>query len=195
MPVVGIVLDAVLHQFDGTARFTSPVGWRRSQKSRAKLVRRNHLGIESGRDLKQRSEFVIAARSVGVAIPKILHSARPVDAGHQAFEAQAGALHHFRRTDVESVLGIGPGPDLVYAVQEQNAGRHRHCQADCCNPCCAAPRSHRARLQVAFSPIISGSCAQRSERRRSRPSLSKTARTTSSAAPLGRQRSADALPH
>ena len=123
-PVVRIVLDAIFHETNGTGRFAGAARWFGGQEAGAELVGGNHVGIERGGDLQQRSQFVVGVRAIEVTAAEILHRAGPVNASHQAVEAQAGALHYLRGIDVESVFDGGFGTDFIDAPQQKNAGHH-----------------------------------------------------------------------
>src|SRR4051794_27632295 len=117
VPIIGIVLNAVQHQFDGAHRLSGSIGRGGSEETRAKLVSRDHVRIEGCGDLEQWREFVIGTSAQVMTVSEILNRAGPVDAGHQSIEPQAGALQDLWRADVESVFDIGARPNLINTAQ------------------------------------------------------------------------------
>src|SRR5882672_3801023 len=71
-PVVGIVLNAILHQLDGAIGLTSAVRRLRSKEAAAKLVCDHEMRIEMRGDFQKRRQQVVAGSVVVMTISEVL---------------------------------------------------------------------------------------------------------------------------
>jgi len=126
LPVVGIVLDAVLHQPNRVLGLSCAARWRRSEKAGSELISHNQFRIEMRGDVEQRKKQVIASRAVVVPSAKILHGARPIDIGKQAVVAQTGALQHLGRIEIQHVFERGLWAKFVGAMKYYGTGRQKN---------------------------------------------------------------------
>ncbi len=162
-PVVRILTDAVLHQFDGAGGFTGSIRRVGREKAGSKLISDHQVRVQSCRDLQQRRKFVVGGCVLVMAMSEILHHARPVDASHESVETKAGSLYGFRRTDVERILGALRRSDLIDSVQREHRSGHRNRQARRGEKRGAFAGRHRDKLRSGIGAIISGFCARKSE--------------------------------
>ena len=122
LPVVGIILNAVLHQPDRLFRLARTIRWWWCQKTGAKLVGHYEMRIKLGCDLQQGKKQIVALGIVMMPSAKILHGTSPIDVGKKAVIAQTGSLQYRGRTQEQDFFDSGARTKLVGAMKEQGAG-------------------------------------------------------------------------
>ena len=114
MPVIGVVADAVLDQFDSSLRQARAL-WRLGrEKGTAKFVSRNQMRIEMGSDVQQRLQQFIASAAGVMHAAVVLHRTRPIDVRHKPVISEAQALQKLGRGNVEDFLQRSPGAELIH---------------------------------------------------------------------------------
>jgi len=78
------------------------------------------MRIEGRGDLQQRRQQGVVIGAGLVMASKVLHGSCPVDVGEQAVVAQAEALQHFGRSDIEHFLQRGASSHLVNLAQQEH---------------------------------------------------------------------------
>src|SRR6516225_5201001 len=113
------------------------------------------MGVQGRSNLEQGCEFVIASFQLDVTAAKVLHRAGPVDTRHKAIKAQARSPHHFRRTDVESIIHDVAWLDVIDTVKQENASQHGERHASSRNQSGAFPRIHFKflRSKISTAPL------------------------------------------
>src|SRR5580658_4373579 len=185
-PVLGIILNAVLHEFDSALGLARAV-WRLGRKkAAAEFVGDYEMRIQVSRDFEKRREKIVAGGEVVMPVPEVLHGASPVNAGHESVITETGALDHFRRTEEQDFIERGLRTQLIGTMQYKRTGSQRDDEADA-----GDDRSFLALLhfkvisdiyfKFVFQIPISNPCARRSEPLRLEPWWCRTRRRECSA--------------
>src|SRR5580704_13183836 len=126
-PVVGIVLDAVIHQIYRALRLAR-AEWRfGGKKAAAKFVSNHQMGIEVRRDFEQRRQQFVAGGGETMPVAEVLDGASPVNAGHQAVVTEAGALDYFGRIEEKDFVERSLRTKVVDAMKHKRAcGQRQH---------------------------------------------------------------------
>src|ERR1700731_248492 len=92
-PVIGIVLNSIIHQCDGTFWLSSTI-LPGGQEAAAKIISDGKMWIQMRRDFEKRRQEIVV-RSLILGLPsEVLHGARPINACHESVVAEAGPLDH-----------------------------------------------------------------------------------------------------
>src|SRR5271169_454108 len=146
-PVVGIVLNPVLHQRNGALGLAGTL-WRFGRKeAAAKLVSDQEMRVQVRGDFEKRRQQVVAGGVAHVPAAEILHGASPINACHQAVITETGALDYRRRTEEEDFIKRGLRTQLVGAMKHEGTGSQR--QDEACS------RDHRSFLALLHFKVIS----------------------------------------
>ena len=102
-PVVGVVLNPFLQQFDGQVGAARPGGRQLGKEDGAVAVGQQQLRVEAGGDVQQVVQELVALRPQ--ALPAIvLHGAGPVETRQQTVVPQGQAFHPLSRGEVQHLL-------------------------------------------------------------------------------------------
>src|SRR2546430_1597189 len=113
LPVIGIILDSELCQLDGTLRFSCAIGWARSKEVVTEFVSRKKFRIQLCRQLQQWREQVEVVGTLDVLVSEVLHSACPIEIGHQPGISQTHAPQGIGGSDIQYVLEVLPASQFV----------------------------------------------------------------------------------
>src|ERR1700722_576840 len=80
-PVIGIVLNSVIHQCDSTFWFPSTV-LPGGQEAAAKIISDGKMRIQMRRDFKKRRQKLVIGRAAMILAAKVLNCASPVKTSH-----------------------------------------------------------------------------------------------------------------
>src|SRR6185369_2832357 len=103
-PIVGVLLDPLLHKLRGCLGVSSALRRLLGQEDRPKFIGHDQLGVQGCGDLQERVEQLKLFRFQVMLTAEILHDASPVDIGQQTAVTKAEVLHRICRRNVQHLL-------------------------------------------------------------------------------------------
>src|ERR1700688_3822707 len=121
-PVLGVILNTVLHQLDRALGLSRTVGRFGCQETAAKFIGDHEMRIQLSRDFEKGRQQIVTSGAESMPVAEVLHGARPINAGQQTVVTETGTLNYLRRVKEQDFVECGLWTDLVGTAKHDAGG-------------------------------------------------------------------------